>query len=67
MAVGFSLRNALLLAPAPVFVILACDRREREDTARNASIVSALKGGQSWSQIVDGMGCSRATVAKLAK
>ena len=39
----------------------------REDIARNASIVSALKGGQSWSQIVEGMGCSRATVAKLAK
>lgn len=38
-----------------------------EDIARNASIMSALKGGQSWSQIVDGMGCSRATVAKLAK
>lgn len=38
-----------------------------EDTSRNASIVAALKGGQSWTQIVDGMGCSRATVAKLAK
>lgn len=42
-------------------------RGRREDTARNASIVSALKGGQSWSQIVVGIGCSRATVAKLAK
>jgi DNA invertase Pin-like site-specific DNA recombinase len=38
-----------------------------EDAARNASIIAALTGGQSWSQIVDGMGCSRATVGKLAK
>lgn len=39
----------------------------QEDTKRNASIVAMLKSGQSWNQIVDLMGCSRATVAKLAR
>jgi DNA invertase Pin-like site-specific DNA recombinase len=38
-----------------------------EDARRNATIMALLKAGQSWNQIVDQMGCSRATVAKLAK
>jgi DNA invertase Pin-like site-specific DNA recombinase len=38
-----------------------------EDAKRNATILALLKAGQSWNQIVDQMGCSRATVAKLAK
>jgi DNA invertase Pin-like site-specific DNA recombinase len=39
----------------------------REDTKRNSVIMAMLKAGQSWSQIVGHLGCSRATVAKLAK
>jgi uncharacterized protein YerC len=38
-----------------------------EDTARNAGIVGRLKAGQSWSAIQAATGCSRATIAKLAK
>lgn len=38
-----------------------------EDAKRNATIMALLKAGQSWNQIVDHMGCSRATVSKLAK
>ena len=38
-----------------------------EDTARNAGIVSMLKAGASWSNIQAATGCSRATIAKLAK
>ncbi|KQT54370.1 resolvase [Aureimonas sp. Leaf454] len=38
-----------------------------EDTKRNAGIAAMLKAGSSWSQIQDAIGCSRATVAKIAK
>lgn len=38
-----------------------------EDEKRNTSIMAMLRAGQSWNQIVDHMGCSRGTVAKLAK
>ena len=38
-----------------------------EDTARNAGIVSMLQAGASWSQIQAATGCSRATIAKIAK
>jgi DNA invertase Pin-like site-specific DNA recombinase len=39
----------------------------REDVARNAGIASMLRGGSSWSQIQAASGCSRATIAKIAK
>ena len=39
----------------------------REDTERNAGIASLLAEGRSWSFIQDMTGCSRATVAKVAK
>lgn len=42
-------------------------RGRQEDTKRNGAIMAMLKAGQSWSQIVEHVGCSRATVAKLAK
>ena len=38
-----------------------------EDTKRNDGIAALLKSGQSWSTIQDATGCSRATVAKIAK
>jgi DNA invertase Pin-like site-specific DNA recombinase len=38
-----------------------------ENTDRNAGIASMLKAGVSWSQIQNATGCSRATVAKVAK
>lgn len=38
-----------------------------EDTARNADIASMLRAKQSWSMIQRATGCSRATVAKVAK
>ena len=38
-----------------------------EDIDRNAGIVSMLKAGASWSKIQATTGCSRATIAKLAK
>ena len=38
-----------------------------EDTERNAGIASLLAEGRSWSFIQDITGCSRATVAKVAK
>lgn len=38
-----------------------------EDTKRNAGIAALLKAGSSWSQVQDAFGCSRATVAKIAK
>ena len=38
-----------------------------EDTERNAGIASLLEEGRSWSFIQDMTGCSRATVAKIAK
>jgi DNA invertase Pin-like site-specific DNA recombinase len=38
-----------------------------EDVARNAGIASMLSAGQSWSAIQAATGCSRATIAKIAK
>jgi DNA invertase Pin-like site-specific DNA recombinase len=38
-----------------------------EDAGRNAGIASMLEAGQSWSMIQNITGCSRATVAKVAK
>ncbi len=38
-----------------------------EDARRNAGIVQMLQSGMSWSKIQAATGCSRATVAKLAK
>jgi DNA invertase Pin-like site-specific DNA recombinase len=42
-------------------------RGRPEDTARNAGIASMLRAGSSWSAIQDAFGCSRATIAKVAK
>jgi DNA invertase Pin-like site-specific DNA recombinase len=39
----------------------------KEDAARNAGIAAMLKAGSSWSQIQAVTGCSRATIAKIAK
>lgn len=39
----------------------------REDVKRNAGIAAMLKAGSSWSQVQAATGCSRATVAKIAK
>ena len=39
----------------------------QEDVKRNASISAMLKGQMSWSQIQAATGCSRATIAKIAK
>jgi len=39
----------------------------KENVARNAAIASMLKGGSSWSGIQVATGCSRATIAKIAK
>jgi len=38
-----------------------------EDVARNAGIASMIAAGQSWSSIQAAKGCSRATIAKIAK
>lgn len=38
-----------------------------ENVARNDGIAAMLKGGASWSKIQAATGCSRATVAKIAK
>lgn len=38
-----------------------------EDTERNAAITKLLKAGQSWNDIVDATGCSRSTLARLAR
>lgn len=42
-------------------------RGRPEDAKRNAAIMKMLKGGQSWSSIVEATGCSRSTLARLAK
>ena len=42
-------------------------RGRPEDTARNAGIASMLRAGESWSKIEGAFGCSRATIAKIAK
>ncbi len=38
-----------------------------ENVARNNGIAAMLRAGSSWSQIQAATGCSRATVAKIAK
>jgi hypothetical protein len=38
-----------------------------EDTGRNAGIASMLRAGSSWTAIQAAFGCSRATIAKVAK
>lgn len=38
-----------------------------ENTKRNAGIAKMLKGGASWSDVQGAFGCSRATVAKIAR
>jgi DNA invertase Pin-like site-specific DNA recombinase len=42
-------------------------RGRPEDAARNAGIAGMLKGRMSWSAIQAATGCSRATIAKVAK
>lgn len=42
-------------------------RGRPEDTDRNAGIASMLAAGQSWGAIQRATGCSRATIAKVAK
>jgi DNA invertase Pin-like site-specific DNA recombinase len=39
----------------------------REDVERNKAIAEMLRRGQSWSSIVSATGCSRSTLAKIAK
>jgi DNA invertase Pin-like site-specific DNA recombinase len=39
----------------------------KEDVARNGGIAAMLRAGSSWSQVQAATGCSRATVAKIAK
>lgn len=38
-----------------------------ENTARNAAIAAMLRDGRSWQQIIDGTGCSRTLLAKIAR
>jgi DNA invertase Pin-like site-specific DNA recombinase len=38
-----------------------------EDAKRNAGIAAMLKAGSSWTAVQEAFGCSRATVAKIAK
>ena len=42
-------------------------RGRPEDVGRNGGIPSMLKSGDSWTIIESGFGCSRATIAKVAK
>jgi DNA invertase Pin-like site-specific DNA recombinase len=42
-------------------------RGRPEDAGRNAGIASMLRSGESWTSIQAAFGCSRATVAKIAK
>jgi DNA invertase Pin-like site-specific DNA recombinase len=42
-------------------------RGRPEDTARNEGIARMILAGQSWSAIQRASGCSRATIAKIAK
>lgn len=42
-------------------------RGRPEDERRNSALVGMLKAGQSWSSIVAATGCSRSTLARLAK
>jgi DNA invertase Pin-like site-specific DNA recombinase len=38
-----------------------------EDVARNRAIAAMIAKGQSWTSVQDATGCSRATIAKIAK
>lgn len=42
-------------------------RGRPEDEKRNAALTGMLRAGQSWSSIVAATGCSRSTLARLAK
>ena len=42
-------------------------RGRPEDTHRNAGIATMLKSGSSWTAVQQAFGCSRATIAKIAK
>ncbi len=42
-------------------------RGRPEDKARNGGIAAMLRGGASWSSIQEATGCSRATIAKIAR
>src|SRR3984957_5216914 len=42
-------------------------RGRPEDTDRNAGIAGMLRSGMSWTAIQGATGCSRATIAKVAK
>ena len=42
-------------------------RGRPEDTRRNDGIACMLRSSQSWGSIQDATGCSRATIAKIAK
>lgn len=42
-------------------------RGRTEDTARNQGIARMLAAGQSWNSVQAATGCSRATIAKIAK
>ena len=42
-------------------------RGRKANTARNDGIAAMLKAGSSWSQVQAATGCSRATIAKIAK
>ena len=42
-------------------------RGRPEDTDRNASIAGMLRSGMSWTAIQGATGCSRATIANVAK
>ena len=42
-------------------------RGRPEDVDRNAGIATMLRAGDSWSKIEGAFGCSRATIAKIAK
>ncbi|RGP35350.1 recombinase family protein [Pseudotabrizicola alkalilacus] len=42
-------------------------RGRPEDVKRNSAIVAMLRGGQSWNSIIAATGCSRSTLARLAK
>ena len=42
-------------------------RGRPEDIARNAGIAGMLRSGLSWTDIQGATGCSRATIAKVAR
>jgi len=42
-------------------------RGRPEDVDRNAGIAAMLRAGESWTAVQKAFGCSRATVAKIAK